>query len=110
MPGANNPKLKNQLCYGWNLGGKPDEVRAKVNGRLQLSYLLEAYKLFPDKSAFFLSPKSGKAEDYFFNKLAGNATLMEQIKAGKTEQQIRESWQPGLNAFKAIRKKYLLYE
>jgi uncharacterized protein YbbC (DUF1343 family) len=110
MPGATNPKLKDQLCYGWNLGGKPDDVRAKVNGRLQLSYLLEAYTLFPDKSAFFLAPKSGKAEDFFFNKLAGNATLMEQIKAGKTEQQIRDSWQPGLNAFKAIRKKYLLYE
>jgi len=110
MPGAANPKLKDQLCYGWNLGGKPEEVRNKVNGRMQLSYLLEAYRLFPNKDSFFLKPKSGKTEDYFFNKLAGNAILMEQIKAGKTEQQIRDSWQPGLNAFKATRKKYLLYE
>lgn len=110
MPGAASPKLKDQLCYGWNLGGKPDDVRKKVNGRMQLSYLLEAYRLFPNKDSFFLRPKSGKTEDYFFNKLAGNAILMEQIKAGKTEQQIRDSWQPGLNAFKATRKKYLLYE
>jgi hypothetical protein len=34
---------------------------------------------------------------------------MQQIKDGKTEVQIRQSWQPGLTKFKAIRKKYLLY-
>jgi uncharacterized protein YbbC (DUF1343 family) len=34
---------------------------------------------------------------------------MAQIKAGKTEQEIRASWQPKLDAFKAIRKKYLFY-
>jgi len=35
---------------------------------------------------------------------------MQQIKEGKTAEEIRKSWQPGLNAFKKIRKKYLLYE
>jgi hypothetical protein len=35
---------------------------------------------------------------------------MQQIKAGKTEAEIRSSWEPKLGAFKAIRKKYLLYE
>jgi len=29
---------------------------------------------------------------------------------GKTEDEIRAGWQPGLNAFKKIRKKYLLYK
>ncbi|WP_376764700.1 hypothetical protein, partial [Pasteurella multocida] len=47
--------------------------------------------------------------DYFFNKLAGSDALMNQIKSGKTEKEIRESWSPGLEAFKKIRKKYLLY-
>jgi uncharacterized protein YbbC (DUF1343 family) len=110
MPGAANPKLKDQRCYGWSLHDNPDAVRAKVNDRLQISYLLEAYRLFPEKEKFFLGPASGKPEEYFFNKLAGNATLMEQIKAGKTEQEIRDSWAPGLESFKAIRKKYLLYD
>lgn len=107
--GAKQPKLKDQLSYGWNLHDTNEKVLARLNGKLQISYLLQAYRLFPDKRNFFLTPKSGKSTDYFFNKLAGNATLMKQIQSGKTEKQIRKSWQPELDAFKKIRKKYLLY-
>src|SRR5215203_581706 len=45
--GAKDPKLKDQQCYGWNLSGNPENVLKKINGRLQLKYLLEAYMLFP---------------------------------------------------------------
>lgn len=107
--GAKEPKLKDKLCYGWNLSGTPEQVLKKVNNRIQLSYLLNAYKLFPDKKNFFIAPKSGKIEESFFNKLAGNSTLMQQIIAGKSEKEIRKSWEPGLAEFKKIRKKYLLY-
>lgn len=98
-----------KTCYGWNLSGTPEAVLQQVNNRLQLKYLLEAYRLFPDKSQFFILPKSGREQDAFFNSLAGNYTLMQQIKAGKTEAEIRSSWEPALSRFKAIRKKYLLY-
>jgi uncharacterized protein YbbC (DUF1343 family) len=97
---APNPKLKDQVCYGYNLSATPAEVLKKINGRLQLGYLMEAYKLFPDKEAFF-----NKSID----RLAGTDELAKQIKEGKTEQEIRQSWEPRLSAFKAIRKKYLLY-
>jgi len=108
--GAKSPKLLNKQCYGWNLSGSKNEVLKKVNGRIQLSYLLNAYKQFPDRSMFFLTSKKDPGpQDYFFNKLAGNATLMEQIRDGKSEDEIRKSWQPGLEQFKKIRKKYLLY-
>jgi uncharacterized protein YbbC (DUF1343 family) len=108
--GAKSPKLLNQECYGWNLSGKKEAVLDKSRNRLQLSYLLKAYKLFPDKEQFFLnSKKDPKPEEYFFNKLAGNATLMQQIREGKTESEIRKSWEPELNEFKTIRKRYLLY-
>lgn len=109
--GASDPKLKNQLCYGWNLEGNNENTLKKIDNKLQLKYLLEAYRLFPDKENFFIKPKKtdAKPTDYFFNKLAGNADLMQQIKNGKTETQIRASWQPKLAAFKKIRKKYLLY-
>ncbi len=109
--GAKEPKLKGQVCYGWNVHGPVDEVLKKVDDKLQLGYLLEAYKLFPDKSKFFLISKKENIQptDYFFNKLAGNATLMQQIKEGKSETEIRKSWEPQLTAFKQIRKKYLLY-
>lgn len=100
-PGATSPKLLNQLCYGWNVSDKKP-----VDTRLDLQYLIEAYKLFPDKDNFFIKPKNG---DYFFNKLAGNTILMQQIKQGKTEGDIRASWQPALEKFRQIRKKYLLY-
>ncbi|MEN9950226.1 MAG: hypothetical protein RLY85_978 [Bacteroidota bacterium] len=109
MPGAMNPKLKDQLCYGWDLSGTSQEVWRKVGGRLQLSYLLEAYRLFPAKDQFFILPRSGDAKASFFNKLAGNAELMEQVKSGLSEQEIRLSWEPGLAAFQKIRAKYLIY-
>jgi uncharacterized protein YbbC (DUF1343 family) len=116
---AKNSKLYGQPCYGWDISGTPEAVRQQVNNRIQLKWLLEAYRLFPRKDSFFLIPKSlstGSSSKstvteaaYFFNKLAGNALLMQQIKAGKTEWQIRKTWQPGLQKFKLIRKKYLLY-
>jgi uncharacterized protein YbbC (DUF1343 family) len=109
--GAKEPKLKNQVSYGWNLNASPEEVLKKVDNKIQLKWLLQAYQLFPDKANFFLVTKKDKPTetDYFFNRLAGTATLMQQIKSGASEVAIRKSWEPGLNKFKAIRKKYLLY-
>lgn len=101
--GAPSPKYKGQVCYGWNVSGTPEEVLKMVDSRLQLKYLLEAYRLFPDKENFF-NKNNG------FNRLAGNDELMQQIKDGKTEEEIRKSWEPKLSEFKKIRKKYLLYE
>jgi uncharacterized protein YbbC (DUF1343 family) len=108
--GAKSPKLENQLCYGWNLTKEPTIQEAPAS--IQLKYLLEAYKLFSDKANFFIMPKTDnpRSTEVFFNKLAGNGLLMQQIKAGKTEEEIRASWQPKLDAFKKIRKRYLMYE
>jgi uncharacterized protein YbbC (DUF1343 family) len=100
--GATAPKYVNQICYGWDVS----DIKAN-DGKLHLQYLIDSYKLFPNKDSFFIKSKTG---DYFFNKLAGNAVLMQQLKDGKTEDEIRASWQPALNVFKQIRKKYLLYD
>jgi len=100
--GAKSSKHYFETCYGWNLHGTPEEVLEKVNNRVQLKWLIEAYKLFPGKDTFFLKTNS-------FNRLAGNDILMEQIKDGKSEEEIRKSWEPALTEFKSIRKKYLLY-
>ncbi|MGN6419152.1 MAG: exo-beta-N-acetylmuramidase NamZ family protein [Pseudobacter sp.] len=104
MPGATSPKLKDQLCYGWKLDGTNEEILEKVDNRIQLQWLLEAYRQFPQKDSFFLTNGN------FFNKLAGNADLQRQLKEGKSEAEIRASWEPALTTFKAIRKKYLLYQ
>jgi uncharacterized protein YbbC (DUF1343 family) len=109
MPGAASPKLLNKQCFGWDVSGSPESVRKKIGNKLHLSFLLEAYKLFPDKDHFFILPKSGDLKTAFFNKLAGNEELMLQIIAGTSEQEIRKSWEPELTEFKKIRKRYLLY-
>jgi len=101
--GATSPKLRDKTCYGYNLSGTVEQVLRKVNGRLQISYLLDAYQRFPNKDSFFLANK-------FFNKLAGTDQLMQQVKEGKSEDEIRTTWLPGLKAFKQLRKKYLLYK
>jgi uncharacterized protein YbbC (DUF1343 family) len=75
---------------------------------VQLKWVLEAYKLFPQKDSFFIRPKTGNV--YFFDKLAGTDELRKQIVGGRSEAEIRKSWQPKLDAFKATRKKYLLYK
>lgn len=103
VPGATNPKLKDQLCYGWDLSGTPEEVLKKTDSKIQLKYILDAYRLFPQKDSFFL--KNGAS----FNRLAGNDVLIKQIKQGLSEDAIRKSWEPALGNFKKIRKKYLLY-
>lgn len=100
--GAKNSKCFGVQCYGWNLGGSNEEVLKMVDGKIRLKYFLEAYKLFPGKDSFFL-------KNNFIDKLAGTDLFQKQVKEGLSEAAIRKSWQPGLEAFKVIRKKYLLY-
>ena len=101
--GAKNSKCFYQTCYGWKIDGTNEEILKVTGGRIQLHFLLDAYKLFPGKDSFFL-------KNNFINKLAGNDIFQQQVKEGKSEDEIKNSWQPGISAFKAIRKNYLLYE
>jgi uncharacterized protein YbbC (DUF1343 family) len=101
--GARSSKHYGKICYGWNFGGTVDEVLKKTDTKIQLKWLIDAYKIFPDKDSFFERPAA-------FNRLAGNDLLMQQIKDGKNEEEIRKSWEPKLSEFKAVRKKYLLYD
>lgn len=97
---APNPPQLEKLCHGRDLSTIPlKELEKKT--QINLGYILEAYRYFPDKDRFFNS---------FFERLSGTTRLREQIVAGWSEQQIRESWQPGIEAFKVIRSRYLLYE
>ncbi|MGJ1268831.1 exo-beta-N-acetylmuramidase NamZ family protein [Sphingobacterium spiritivorum] len=70
--------------------------------KFTLKYILHFYDKMPDKSQFFV-----RAE--FFDKLAGTDELRKQILAGKSEQQIRDSWKQELSDYKKMRKQYLLY-
>ena len=102
--GAMSSKLYGQTCYGWDLT-KETPPKDKIN----LTLIIEMYKSFPQKDSFFLMPKTVEPTAFFFNKLAGNASLMQQLKEGASETEIRKTWEPALLGFKKIRKKYLLY-
>ncbi|MBN1951804.1 MAG: DUF1343 domain-containing protein [Bacteroidales bacterium] len=100
VPGASmDPKLKGKACYGIDLRGLPFESLQSA-ATLDLSYLIRFYSAMKSKNGFFIE---------YFNLLAGNKTLREQIEKGMSGQEIRESWQEALGAYKKIRIKYLLY-
>jgi uncharacterized protein YbbC (DUF1343 family) len=93
--GAKEPLYKNQLCYGEDL------TKAAKVSKLELKWIIKAYNETSDKTKFF---------NPFFSKLAGTKKLQQQIEAGKSDADIRKSWEKGLKDFKEIRKKYLIYE
>jgi uncharacterized protein YbbC (DUF1343 family) len=91
---SKTPPLQDKLCHGIDLRSEPPEKK------ISLKHLINFYQQFPNKEKFFLP---------YFDKLAGNAELKEQIKQGLTEDQIRATWQKDLDEFMLKRKKYLLY-
>lgn len=103
--GAKHPKHKDLACYGSNLVSMdPHQIRELQE--IQLSWLMTAYettKQTAKDASFFL-------ENKFIDKLAGTSQLRKDILAGKSEEDIRKSWQPGLEAFAQMRKPYLLYD
>jgi uncharacterized protein YbbC (DUF1343 family) len=96
---SENPPQKDKVCYGIDLRAY-DTGNIRASAKLNISWLIELYKAFPDKEHFF---------NAYFTKLAGNKQLQQQIEAGKGEDEIRASWEPALSKYKTARKKYLLY-
>jgi uncharacterized protein YbbC (DUF1343 family) len=94
--GAKYPKHKDILCYGEDL--------SKVNApkAVSLQWLINAYKNCTDKTKFFKTAS--------FTKHAGTAKLQQQIENGLTEKEIKATWKEGIEVFKKIRAKYLLYD
>ena len=101
IPGvAMNPKHEGKTCYGLDLR---DEERLS---RFSLKYLMSFHKKAIDLG---ISNEEFFRED-FFDLLAGTSQLREQLISGIDETVIRRSWTDDLNAYKSMRKKYLLYE
>jgi uncharacterized protein YbbC (DUF1343 family) len=96
MPGSSAyPPFENKICYGIDFETK------NFDEGISLKYLIEFYKAFPEKEEYFNS---------FLTKLAGTESLRQQIKAGFSEEEIKMSWQAGLEEYKVMRDKYLIYE
>ncbi len=92
--GSKYPKHAHAISYGEDL--------RKVNklSNINLSWLIKAYKQNRTKSFF----------NSFFTKLAGTKSLQTQLEKEVSESVIRASWKKGLDKFKIVRNKYLIYQ
>jgi len=103
---SEHPLHENQACYGLDLRNY-DIAKLQKDGRIHLEWLIELYEAYPDKARFFDRSQSSQMGN--FDYLAGNYALKQQIISHTPIEKIRASWEPGLQAFKKIRSKYLLY-
>src|SRR5690606_37495341 len=98
-PGAMQPPLKGETCYGLDLSSASvDSLFA--NRRMDLTSMLTVFRQHTAGPLF----QSG-----FFDKLAGGSTFRNSIEQGWTEARIRSSWRADLIAFNRLRQRYLLY-
>lgn len=97
LPGFDkNPMYKGQTCYGEDLRKATD-----VDG-FTLRHFLRFYQKSGEKAAFFERAR-------WFDLLMGTDTVRKDILAGKEEEEICAGWQEGLQIYKEMQKKYLLY-
>ncbi len=103
---AETPLFMNQICYGLDLRHY-DVEQLRKKKQINFEWIIELYKAHPHKEKFFdskLSNQMGKIEN-----LIGCGLFRQQIIDGVPENEIRAGWEAGLNAYKLMRKKYLLY-
>ncbi len=103
---SESPLYQDSACYGLDLGNF-DTKTLRHSRQLNLTWLIDMYRDYPRKDAFFDYRRSRQIGN--FDKLAGTRNLRKQIIAGTREEEIRASWEPALSRFKKKRKKYLLY-
>ncbi|MDX1906071.1 MAG: DUF1343 domain-containing protein [Bacteroidia bacterium] len=101
IPGkSKTPPFQDQVCTGYRFSGEPDGPALMQAGLALLTELYQGHK------------RAGVRGDFFgknFATWAGNTRLQAQIVQGQTPEEIWQSWQPGVEAFKNIRSRYLLY-
>lgn len=93
---AVNPLNEGKICYGVDLR-KLDEIPP-----FTLKFFLDFYHQYQNESEFL-------TRERWLNLLAGTDELIQQIRQGLAEAEIVKSWQPELEEYKQMRKRYLLY-
>lgn len=99
VAGAKNPPLLGRECFGVDLREKSDEQ--VIAEGFNLEYVIDAYRRTGMGERFFTP---------FFEKLVGVGYVREMICAGASASEIRARWQNDVEAYKVLRRKYLLYE
>lgn len=97
--GAKDPKHQGTKCYGYDYRN----MELPAEDRMDLYPLMNSFRLL--KGDLF----AGKSKRMFFL-LCGTDKMLDQLSEGRSEEEIRLSWQPALDEYEQnIRPKYLLY-
>ncbi len=94
------PKYQDTVCYGIDLRLLFEQELQKR--QININWVARFYNGTPEKQSVFF--------DKNFNYHSGNEELKEQLIHQLSETDIRASWQPAIDAFKQIRRKYLIYK
>ena len=107
IPGmSETPLYMNEVCYGLDLRNYDTEILRREK-RINLQWLKELYKAYPDKEKFFDHTQSKEIGNVDFR--TGDSRLKQQVIDDVPDEEIRKSWEPALGNYKEMRKKYLLY-
>jgi uncharacterized protein YbbC (DUF1343 family) len=96
---SENPPYNGRPCQGLDLTAYATNYQENTH-HFNISWLLSMHEYFHDSTDFF---------NTYFDKLAGNQIFRSAIMDGKSEEQIRQSWQEDLVKYSLIRRKYLIY-
>ena len=100
MEGASKPMFEGEKCRGLDLTEFAHDYANNTN-QLHLDWLIDAYQQLNGNNYLFFKK--------YFDLLAGDNLLKQQIENGKSTEGIRASWKSDLEDFKAIRNKHLIY-
>ncbi|MEO6682239.1 MAG: DUF1343 domain-containing protein [Ginsengibacter sp.] len=103
---AETPLFMDQVCYGLDLR-KYDIELLRKSKQINFGWIMELYQASPNKEQFFDSKLSREMNNIEIQ--IGSGDFRQQVINGVPIEKIRAGWQAGLNEYKNMRKKYLLY-
>jgi uncharacterized protein YbbC (DUF1343 family) len=107
IPGmSETPLYMNEVCFGLDLRNYDTEILRREK-RINLQWIKELYKAYPEKEKFFDYKQSKEIGNVDFR--TGDSRFKQQIIDDVPDEEIRKSWEPALSNYKVMRKKYLLY-
>jgi len=103
---AETPIFMDEVCYGIDLRNY-DTALLRKSKKINFSWIKELYKAHPQKEKFFESKFSNQMNNIEIQ--IGRGDFRQKIIDDVSIETIRAGWEPGLKAYKEMRKKYVLY-